>query len=301
MVGVTGRRGKRQRDTETQKVRATETEKIRDRQRQSETERDTEKTRDQRIPCDPIQRQSTERETHREKERYKEAPREAERERRNRWGRGEGRRREKKSREKKVRESLALWGLGWGAKVPNRLRPGKRGRGASGFRIKRGALGPSCSRSSPAMPSSSDAVPDPEAPRPPAPPRHACHLLPWALSAALLLLASVCAFCAVRAWVLTQCPASPGPNPSPSSRLPEVPELPPDARAGLRDSPQVRCAPAWFPGGDPYPALGLLLHPHPQRDPFYTPGRRSVPLGLLKASVLYPGLRGYSFSSPPPV
>ncbi|KAF6307342.1 TNF superfamily member 9 [Rhinolophus ferrumequinum] len=84
------------------------------------------------------------------------------------------------------------------------------------------------------MPSSSDAVPDPEAARPPAPRGHACHLLPWVLSAALLLLASVCAVCAVRVWALTQWPASPGPSLAPSWRLPEVP----DARAGLGDSPQ---------------------------------------------------------------
>ncbi|XP_014321935.2 LOW QUALITY PROTEIN: tumor necrosis factor ligand superfamily member 9 [Myotis lucifugus] len=50
------------------------------------------------------------------------------------------------------------------------------------------------------MGSSSDAVPDPEAPRPPASPGPACRRLPWALSAALLLLlAAACAVCAVRA------------------------------------------------------------------------------------------------------
>lgn len=145
MVGVTGRRGKRQRDTETQKVRATETEKIRDRQRQSETERDTEKKSDQRIPCDPIQRQSTgicsKSERHTEKRRDTKRHPERQREKEETGGaEAEGRRREKKSREKKVRESLALWGLGRGAKVPNPLRPGKRGEG--GFRIPYKARSP---------------------------------------------------------------------------------------------------------------------------------------------------------------
>ncbi|XP_059552919.1 tumor necrosis factor ligand superfamily member 9 [Myotis daubentonii] len=86
------------------------------------------------------------------------------------------------------------------------------------------------------MGSSSEAIPDPEAPRPPAPPGPACRRLPWALSAALLLLlAAACAACAVRAWELPRRPASPGPCPAPDSRLPE---LPPDARARLPDSPQ---------------------------------------------------------------
>lgn len=171
------------------------------------------------------------RETHREKERYKEEPREAERERRNRL-KGEG---EKRNPEKRKLGKVWPDGDGGGApRSPTHSAP--ESGGASGFRIKRGALGPSCSRSSSAMPSSSHAVPDPEAARPPAPRGHACHLLPWVLSAALLLLASVCAVCAVRVWALTQWPASPGPNLAPSWRLPEVP----DARAGLGDSPQVR-------------------------------------------------------------
>lgn len=121
-------------------------------------------------------------------------------------------------------------GRGQGAEVPTHSAPES---GASGFYIKGVALGPSCSRPSPAMRSSSDAVPDPEAPRPPASPGHSCHPLPWALSAALLLLASAaCAACAVRAWGVPGSPASP------SSRLPKVPELPPDARSGLPDSRQ---------------------------------------------------------------
>lgn len=86
------------------------------------------------------------------------------------------------------------------------------------------------------MRSSSDAVLDPEAPRPPAPPGPACRRLPWALSAALLLLlAAACAACAVRAWERPRGPASPGPSPAPGWR---PPELPPDARARLPDSPQ---------------------------------------------------------------
>uniref|UniRef100_G1PHL9 TNF superfamily member 9 n=1 Tax=Myotis lucifugus TaxID=59463 RepID=G1PHL9_MYOLU len=75
------------------------------------------------------------------------------------------------------------------------------------------------------MGSSSDAVPDPEAPRPPASPGPACRRLPWALSAALLLLlAAACAVCAVRAWELPRRPASPGPLPR--ALTPGCPRLP---------------------------------------------------------------------------
>ncbi|XP_066217098.1 tumor necrosis factor ligand superfamily member 9 [Saccopteryx leptura] len=88
------------------------------------------------------------------------------------------------------------------------------------------------------MSSSSDAVPDPEAPRPPAPAGHSCRPLLWALSASLLLVAATGAACVVRAWVVPGAPASPGPSPAPSSRLPEAPEPLPDARARLPDSPQ---------------------------------------------------------------
>ncbi|XP_014651420.1 PREDICTED: tumor necrosis factor ligand superfamily member 9 [Ceratotherium simum simum] len=90
------------------------------------------------------------------------------------------------------------------------------------------------------MRSSTDANPDPEAQRPPASPGRGCHPLPWALSAALLLFAGACAACVIRAWVVPGAPAlaGPSPGPAPSSRLPEVPELPPDASARLPDSPQ---------------------------------------------------------------
>ncbi|XP_025716829.1 tumor necrosis factor ligand superfamily member 9 [Callorhinus ursinus] len=73
-----------------------------------------------------------------------------------------------------------------------------------------------------------DACPDPEAQRPPAPPGSACRPLPWALSAALLLLAGTGAACALR-WAAPRAPAVPSPG---------LPELLPDARARLPDSPQ---------------------------------------------------------------
>uniref|UniRef100_A0A7N5KCA2 TNF superfamily member 9 n=2 Tax=Ailuropoda melanoleuca TaxID=9646 RepID=A0A7N5KCA2_AILME len=63
-------------------------------------------------------------------------------------------------------------------------------------------------------------------------PPGACSPLPWALSAALLLLTGVCAFCALRAWEAPRAPAAPGP------RLPGLPEDLPDAGARLPDSPQ---------------------------------------------------------------
>ncbi|XP_023500355.1 tumor necrosis factor ligand superfamily member 9 [Equus przewalskii] len=90
------------------------------------------------------------------------------------------------------------------------------------------------------MVSNTSANPDPEAQRSPAPPGRAWRSLPWALSAALLLFAGACAFCAVRAWALPGAPASsgPSPGPAPSSRLPEVPELPPDASARLPNTLQ---------------------------------------------------------------
>uniref|UniRef100_A0A8C7BKV6 TNF superfamily member 9 n=1 Tax=Neovison vison TaxID=452646 RepID=A0A8C7BKV6_NEOVI len=76
-----------------------------------------------------------------------------------------------------------------------------------------------------------DASPDPEAQLPPAPPGSACRPLPWALSAALLLLAGTGAACAFR-WALPSAPAAPGPG------QPELPQLLPDAGARLPDSPQ---------------------------------------------------------------
>ncbi|XP_010965247.3 tumor necrosis factor ligand superfamily member 9 [Camelus bactrianus] len=88
------------------------------------------------------------------------------------------------------------------------------------------------------MRSSTDAAPDPEAQRPPAPAGRACGPLPWALSAALLLLAAACAACLVRSWAAPGAPVSPSPGPAPSPRLPEGPELAPDARARLPDPPQ---------------------------------------------------------------
>ncbi|XP_058137969.1 tumor necrosis factor ligand superfamily member 9 [Dasypus novemcinctus] len=75
-----------------------------------------------------------------------------------------------------------------------------------------------------------DACPDPEAPRPPAPPGRACRPLDWALGAALLLLAATCAAaCAARSWAVPGVPGQPSPTSSP--RLPELP--PGDPRAGL--------------------------------------------------------------------
>ncbi|XP_004771653.1 tumor necrosis factor ligand superfamily member 9 [Mustela nigripes] len=79
-----------------------------------------------------------------------------------------------------------------------------------------------------------DASPDPEAQLPPAPPGSACRPLPWALSAALLLLAGTGAACAFR-WALPSAPAAPGPG---QPELPQLPEFLPDAGARLPDSPQ---------------------------------------------------------------
>ncbi|XP_026941616.1 tumor necrosis factor ligand superfamily member 9 [Globicephala melas] len=88
------------------------------------------------------------------------------------------------------------------------------------------------------MPSSTHAAPDPEAQRPLAPSGRSCHPLPWALSAALLLLAAACAACLVRAWAAPGAPASQVPGSARSPRLPEGLELMPDARTRLPDSPQ---------------------------------------------------------------
>lgn len=108
-----------------------------------------------------------------------------------------------------------------------------------------------------------DAAADPEAQRPPAPPGSACSPLPWALSAALLLLTGVCAFCALRAWEAPRAPAAPGP------RLPGLPEDLPDAGARLPDSPQVRCArnPFSHPGPREYPFFIHDFGGHPREAP----------------------------------
>lgn len=139
---------------------------------------------------------------------------------------------------------------GAGAGIPQVSAPES---GASALTIKRGARGPGCSRLPPAMSSNSDAVPDPEAPRPLAHRRHVCVPLPWALSVALVLFAAAGAAYIVRTWVVPRGPASLGPSPAPDSRLPEVPEFLPDARARLPDSTQVRCAPTWGPFSIPHP------------------------------------------------
>ncbi|XP_054417996.1 tumor necrosis factor ligand superfamily member 9 [Pteronotus mesoamericanus] len=88
------------------------------------------------------------------------------------------------------------------------------------------------------MSSSSEAVPDPEAAQTPASPGHSCRPVPWAVSAALLLIAAAIAAGVIRVWVVPGGSASPGPSPAPTSRLPEVPELLPDARPRLPDTTQ---------------------------------------------------------------
>lgn len=123
-----------------------------------------------------------------------------------------------------------------------------------------------------------DAVPDPEAQRPPAPPGPACRPLPWALSVALLLLlllAGTCAACWLSAWVAPAASAAPGPS------LPRVPEQPPDARARLPDSPQVRCAPAPRPPSAPLASAGLRGGPS-RRPPVCIPG--PGPRGLVTSN-----------------
>lgn len=133
------------------------------------------------------------------------------------------------------------------------------------------------------MPATSDAGSDPEAARPPATSARACHPLPWALSAALLLLAAACAYCALRAWA----PGAPGPGPPPDAQPPASLELPPDAGARLPAASQVRRSPTWAPGSP--------LHPHfPRGSPFCTPcrGIPTAPLGRPRAPLLYPGRWG---------
>ncbi|KAM5309365.1 tumor necrosis factor ligand superfamily member 9 [Glossophaga mutica] len=88
------------------------------------------------------------------------------------------------------------------------------------------------------MSSHSDAVPDPEAPRPLAHRRHVCVPLPWALSIALVLFAAAGAAYIIRTWVVPRGSASLRPSPAPNSILSEVPEFLPDARARLPGSTQ---------------------------------------------------------------
>ncbi|XP_076975647.1 tumor necrosis factor ligand superfamily member 9 [Tamandua tetradactyla] len=84
---------------------------------------------------------------------------------------------------------------------------------------------------------SSDATPDPEAPRPPASPGCALRRLGWALGTVLMLLAGACAaICVARFW--TAPPAAAPPAPASSPRLRELPQLPPDGRARLPGLPQ---------------------------------------------------------------
>lgn len=120
--------------------------------------------------------------------------------------------------------------------------PGKRD-----LAIKGRALDPARSRPQPAMHSSNLATPDPEAQRSPAPPGRVCNPLPWALSAALLLLAAACATCVVRVWGVPGTPASPVSSPAPSSILPVGLEQTSDPHARLPNSPQVRYCPIWTP------------------------------------------------------
>ncbi|XP_045687585.1 tumor necrosis factor ligand superfamily member 9 [Phyllostomus hastatus] len=108
------------------------------------------------------------------------------------------------------------------------------------------------------MSSNSDAVPDPEAPRPLAHRRHGCVPLPWALSVALVLFAAAGAAYVIRTWVVPRGSASPGPSPAPDSRLPEVPEFLPDARARLPDSTQDEGVFAQLVAGDALLTDGLL-------------------------------------------
>lgn len=119
--------------------------------------------------------------------------------------------------------------------------------GKQGLAIKGRALDPARSRPQPAMHSNTLVTPDPEAQRSPASPGRVCNPLPWALSAALLLLAAACATCVVRVWGVPGTPASPVSSPAPSSILPVGLEQTSDPHARLPNSPQVRYCPIWTP------------------------------------------------------
>nr|XP_020772468.1 tumor necrosis factor ligand superfamily member 9 [Odocoileus virginianus texanus] len=88
------------------------------------------------------------------------------------------------------------------------------------------------------MHSNTPVTPDPEAQRSPASPGRVCNPLPWALSAALLLLAAACATCMVRLWGVPGTPASPVSSPAPSSILPVGLEQTSDPHTRLPNSPQ---------------------------------------------------------------
>lgn len=151
--------------------------------------------------------------------------------------------------------------------LPAPPRPGKRDSGAA---IKRTASARAAVLPL-AMPATSDAGSDPEAARPPATSARACHPLPWALSAALLLLAAACAYCALRAWA----PGAPGPGPPPDAQPPASLELPPDAGARLPAASQVRRSPTWAPGSP--------LHPTSPEDPPSVPPAAGSPPRLSDA------------------
>ncbi|XP_012584861.1 PREDICTED: tumor necrosis factor ligand superfamily member 9 [Condylura cristata] len=88
------------------------------------------------------------------------------------------------------------------------------------------------------MPCLAEAAKDPEAQRSPEPCGRACCLLPWVLSASLLLLAGILAAAAAHAWILPSAPASLSQDPAPSPTLPEVSERQPDPCPHHRSTPQ---------------------------------------------------------------
>lgn len=139
------------------------------------------------------------------------------------------------------------------------------------------------------------ACPDPEAQRPPAPPGSACRPLPWALSAALLLLAGTGAACVLR-WAAPRAPAAPGPGLPGLPELPELPELLPDARARLPDSPQVRCArnPFSHPGPREHPFFIQDFGGHPRETPSASRAPEGNPFSIAdpEGSSLSPTGRG---------